>query len=93
MNQLVTKALVLSYHKQGVTDILSTNLWHLGQEYRGYLYRCCVRWRDNPNDAEDALSQATIEAWEKVGEGAAQFETDGYPATDFLTKILAKNPQ
>ena len=85
---MVTKALVLSYHKQGVTDIISTNLWHLWQEERGYLYRCCVSWTGNPNDGEDALSQATIEAWEKVGEGVGQCWTHGYPATEFFNQNI-----
>ena len=88
MNQLVTKALVLSYHKQGVTDIISTNLWHLWQEERGYLYRCCVSWTGNPNDGEDALSQATMKAWEKVGEGVGQCWTHGYPATEFFNQNI-----
>ncbi|MEG4802368.1 hypothetical protein QUB63_20940 [Microcoleus sp. ARI1-B5] len=80
----MTKALVVSYLNEGVKDILSRNLWHLGQQERGYLYRCCVRWRDNPKDAEDALSQAMMKAWEKVGEGVGQSWTHGYPATGFL---------
>lgn len=70
MNQLVTQAAVLSYQNERVADIISTNLWHLWQEYRGDRYHCRARWTGNPHDAEDALSQAMMKAWEKVGEGA-----------------------
>ncbi|NET60547.1 MAG: sigma-70 family RNA polymerase sigma factor, partial [Symploca sp. SIO2E6] len=37
------------------------------QESRGQLYRCCLKMMNfNPMDAEDALSQAMVKAWEKV---------------------------
>ena len=36
------------------------------QQYREYLYRCCIKWMGNPTDAEDALSRAMLKAWEKV---------------------------
>jgi RNA polymerase sigma-70 factor (ECF subfamily) len=41
--------------------------WQLFQKYRGYLLRCCLKWTNgNSTDAEDALSQAMLKAWEKV---------------------------
>jgi RNA polymerase sigma-70 factor (ECF subfamily) len=41
--------------------------WQQWQQYRDYLYRCCIKWMGgNPTDAEDALSRAMIKAWEKV---------------------------
>ncbi|MCP2732264.1 RNA polymerase sigma factor, partial [Limnofasciculus baicalensis] len=41
--------------------------WQVWQEYRDYLYSCCLKWMGgNPTDAEDALSRATIKAWEKL---------------------------
>jgi DNA-directed RNA polymerase specialized sigma24 family protein len=46
-------------------DIKST-FWPLWQQYRDYLYRCCVKWTDNVTDAEDALSQAMLKALDKI---------------------------
>ncbi|MUG95074.1 sigma-70 family RNA polymerase sigma factor [Scytonema sp. UIC 10036] len=41
--------------------------WQLWQEYRDYLYRCCLKWMGgNVAEAEDALSQAMLKAREKV---------------------------
>jgi RNA polymerase sigma factor (sigma-70 family) len=41
--------------------------WQQWQQYRDYLYRCCIKWMGgNPTDAEDALSRAMLKAWEKV---------------------------
>lgn len=41
--------------------------WQLWEQYRDYLYRCCIEWMGgNPTDAEDALSRAMLKAWEKV---------------------------
>ncbi|MCV3216440.1 RNA polymerase sigma factor [Plectonema radiosum NIES-515] len=37
------------------------------EEYRDELYRCCLKWMNgNRIDAEDALSDAMLKAWEKV---------------------------
>ncbi|MGB7443768.1 MAG: RNA polymerase sigma factor [Coleofasciculaceae cyanobacterium] len=45
------------------------NFWLLWQEYRDYLYLCCLRWMGgNPTEAEDALSRAMLKAWEKEQE-------------------------
>ncbi len=41
--------------------------WQQWQQYRDYLYLCCVKWMGgNPTDAEDALSRAMLKAWEKL---------------------------
>ncbi|MEG4025551.1 sigma-70 family RNA polymerase sigma factor [Microcoleus sp. S13C4] len=40
--------------------------WQHWQQYREYLYRCCIKWMGNLTDAEDALSRAMLKAWEKV---------------------------
>ncbi|WP_079681454.1 RNA polymerase sigma factor [Planktothrix sp. PCC 11201] len=48
------------------------SFWQLWQKYQNYLYRRCLYWMGNPIDAEDALSQAMLKAWEKTqtGKGA-----------------------
>jgi len=44
-----------------------SQFWQQWQESRGQLYRCCLKMMNfNPMDAEDALSQAMVKAWEKV---------------------------
>lgn len=46
---------------------IGQNFWQKWQQYQDYLYRCCVKWMGgNSTDAEDALSQAMLKAWEKV---------------------------
>jgi RNA polymerase sigma factor (sigma-70 family) len=83
MDKLGTKVSVMSCQNEVAVDINSTNFWDLWEQHKGYLYRCCVRWIGNPNDAEDVLSQAMIKAWEKVQEMAS-------PIKDFkawLTKL------
>ncbi|NES64783.1 MAG: sigma-70 family RNA polymerase sigma factor [Okeania sp. SIO2D1] len=48
------------------SHILS-QFWQQWHESRGQLYRCCLKMMNsNPMDAEDALSQAMVKAWEKV---------------------------
>ncbi len=48
------------------------SFWQLWQEHERYLYRRCLQWMGNQIDAEDALSQAMLKAWEKIqaGKGA-----------------------
>jgi RNA polymerase sigma-70 factor (ECF subfamily) len=47
--------------------------WQHWQQYRDYLYRCCIKWMGgNPIDAEDALSRAMLKAWEKVQQFAGE---------------------
>lgn len=42
------------------------DFWQLWVRHQEYLYRRCLSWmRGNPADAEEALSQASIKAWEK----------------------------
>lgn len=51
---------------RGSEDI-GTAFWQQWEQYRDYLYRCCIKWiGGNPTDAEDALSRAMLKAWEKV---------------------------
>lgn len=46
---------------------LISQFWQQLQESRGQLYRCCLNMMNfNRMDAEDALSQAMVKAWEKV---------------------------
>jgi RNA polymerase sigma factor (sigma-70 family) len=47
--------------------------WQQWQQYRDYLFRCCIKWMGgNLTDAEDALSRATLKAWEKVQKYAGE---------------------
>ena len=47
-------------------DIVSA-FWQQWQQHQDELYRCCLRLMNfNPVDAEDALSQAMLKAWEKA---------------------------
>ena len=49
------------------TEDIGTAFWQRWEQYRDYLYRCCIKWMGgNPTDAEDALSRAMLKAWEKV---------------------------
>ncbi len=44
-----------------------TAFWQLWMPYQDYLYHCCLTWMDrNVTDAQDALSQATLKAWDKL---------------------------
>jgi len=41
--------------------------WQLFQQYRDYLFRCCLKWtKGNSTEAEDLLSQAMLKALEKA---------------------------
>ncbi|NER31369.1 MAG: sigma-70 family RNA polymerase sigma factor [Symploca sp. SIO1C4] len=52
---------------QNARSHLISGFWQQWQESRGQLYRCCLKMMNfNPMDAEDALSQAMVKAWEKV---------------------------
>ena len=56
----------------GCSEDLGKGFWQQWQQYRDYLYRCCIKWMGgNPTDAEDALSRAMLKAWEKVQKYAA----------------------
>lgn len=46
---------------------LVSQFWPQWTEHQDQLYRCCLKlMNSNPTDAEDALSQAMLKAWEKV---------------------------
>jgi len=43
-----------------------TDFWKLWVRYQNYLYQRCLTWmKGNPTDAQEALSRASIKAWEK----------------------------
>src|SRR5919202_6842416 len=43
-----------------------TDFWKLWVRYQDYLYQRCLTWmKGNPTDAQEALSRASIKAWEK----------------------------
>jgi hypothetical protein len=47
----------------GCSEDLGKGFWQQWQQYRDYLYRCCIKWMGgNPTDAEDALSRAMLKA-------------------------------
>ncbi|MEM9538048.1 MAG: sigma-70 family RNA polymerase sigma factor [Cyanobacteria bacterium P01_E01_bin.42] len=52
---------------KGDRSPLISQFWQQWQESRDRLYHCCLKMMNfNPMDAEDALSQAMVKAWEKV---------------------------
>jgi len=52
---------------RGCSEDLGKGFWQQWQQYRDYLYHCCIKWMGgNRTDAEDALSRAMLKAWEKV---------------------------
>ena len=58
---------------QGGSLDIGKGFWRQWQQYRDYLYRCCIKWMGgNPTDAEDALSRAMLKAWEKVQKYAGE---------------------
>ena len=76
------------------SHILS-QFWQQWQESRDQLYRCCLKMMNfNPMDAEDALSQAMVKAWEKVqkfGEKITNFKAWLYRVTrNFCIDLIRK---
>jgi RNA polymerase sigma factor (sigma-70 family) len=60
---------------RGCNDELGKGFWLQWQQYRDYLYRCCIKWMGgNSTDAEDALSRAMLKAWEKVQKIGVEIE-------------------
>jgi len=56
-------------------DLLISQFWEKWTEYQDQLYRCCLKFMNsNPTDAEDALSQAMLKAWEKVQKYAGKID-------------------
>ncbi|MEM9542711.1 MAG: sigma-70 family RNA polymerase sigma factor [Cyanobacteria bacterium P01_E01_bin.42] len=52
---------------KGDRSPLISQFWQQWQESRDRLYHCCLKMMNfNPMDAEDALSQAMIKAWDRV---------------------------
>ncbi len=44
-----------------------TAFWQLWMPHQNYLYHCCFNWMDgNVTDAQDALSEATLKAWDQL---------------------------
>ncbi|NET11764.1 MAG: sigma-70 family RNA polymerase sigma factor [Okeania sp. SIO1H6] len=59
---------------QGNSDLTSV-FWEQWTEYQDQLYRCCLKlMNSNLTDAEDALSQAMLKAWEKVQKFAGKID-------------------
>ncbi|BAY29801.1 ECF subfamily RNA polymerase sigma-24 factor [Nostoc carneum NIES-2107] len=64
---MVVSPAVFSSSERSGSDDFSMTFWQQWQQYRDYLYRCCVKWMGgNPTDAEDALSRAMLKAWKKA---------------------------
>jgi len=60
---------------RGCSENLGKGFWLQWQQYRDYLYRCCLKWMGrNPTDAEDALRRAMLKAWEKVQKIGVEIE-------------------
>ena len=58
---------------EGGAEKLGKAFWQQWEQYRDYLYRCCIKWMGgNPTDAEDALSRTMLKAWEKVQKYAGE---------------------
>src|SRR5919199_1259476 len=57
----------------GCFEELEKGFWRLWEQYRDYLYRCCLKWMGgNPIDAEEALSLAMLKAWDKLPDYAGK---------------------
>lgn len=68
MTSNIPKATV--FGEQNQPEQIGSVFWQLWLQYRDELYRYCVKWMGNPTQAEDALSQAMLKAWQKVQTGA-----------------------
>ncbi|BAY10237.1 RNA polymerase sigma factor [Calothrix sp. NIES-2098] len=70
---MVVSPAVFSSSERSSSDDVSMTFWQQWQQYRDYLYHCCVKWMGgNPTDAEDALSQAMLKAWQKAQKYAGE---------------------
>jgi RNA polymerase sigma-70 factor (ECF subfamily) len=59
----------------GCFEELEKGFWRLWEQYRDYLYRCCLKWMDgNAIDAEEALSLAMLKALEKLPDYAGKIK-------------------
>jgi len=69
---------------QSGPEQLKRVFWQQWEMYRDYLYRCCMKWMaGNVIDAEDAMSQAMLKAWEKMPKYAIKIANFKY----WLTKL------
>ncbi|NET06812.1 MAG: sigma-70 family RNA polymerase sigma factor [Merismopedia sp. SIO2A8] len=60
---------------QTVSEDIVSEFWQQWQELQDPLYRCCLKLMNfNSTDAEDALSQAMLKAWEKVQKYAEKID-------------------
>ncbi len=91
--KLVSETPTPSYGR-GSIEYIRENFWQLWQQEREYLYRCCMKWMEgNRTEAEDALSEATIKAWEKVKDcdgSIANFKGWAAKQTDNICKYLLR---
>lgn len=63
--QLGSQSSSLSQQRACPSDT-STYFWQQWEQYRDYLYRCCLKWMDgNAINAEDVLSRAMLKAFDK----------------------------
>ena len=54
-------------NSKGEEEYLAAKFWQQWEEHRGILYSVCLKLMNfNSVDAEDALSQAMLKAWEKI---------------------------
>ena len=68
MNSNIPQATV--FGEENNPGQIGSAFWQLWLQYRDELYRYCIKWMGNPTQAEDALSQAMLKAWQKVQTGA-----------------------
>jgi len=58
----------------GNSDLISV-FWQQWTQSKDQLYQCCLKlMNSNPTEAEDALSQAMLKAWEKVQKYAGKID-------------------
>lgn len=56
-----------------LSDGDSSAFWPLWENYKDYLYHRCLRWMGgNTTEAQDALSEIMVKAWEKLPKFAAK---------------------
>ena len=82
--------------KESDRSHILSQFWQQLLESRAQLYRCCLKMMNyNPMDAEDALSQAIVKAWERVqkfGEKITNLKAWLYQVTrNFCIDIIRKS--
>jgi RNA polymerase sigma factor (sigma-70 family) len=90
---LVSKTPTSSYGR-GSIEYIKANFWQLWQQEREYLSRRCMKWMNgNRTEADEALSEATIKAWERVKNcdgSIANFKGWAAKLTDNLCKDILR---